>query len=681
MVSMTRAVTPNALAGNPARANRSFALLMKNRVRFAPRHRAALLAVGVSFVSGAFAQTSSTASAASSNAEPTQSLAPVTVTATRFVDSAETLPMGVSVITAEDIRNSGAVTVNEALTRLLGIVARDDMRGGGEAAPDLRGFGATADSNQVIVVDGQRLSEADTGTARISHIPVDAIERVEVIRGSGAVLYGEGATGGVILITTKAGAGKARRSGATAYVGVGSNRLRDERATATLVQGGVSLDAHATHRTSDGWRDNSRSRASSQGLGVQWAGDWLRVGANLAQDDLTMRLPGPVTPAEFAQNPRKANENNPGSLANNRQTVFAQAELGAWQLAFDAGHRTRESRVTYPTYFFNYDIVADTQALRARHQSSVRGMTNTLVLGLDQGQWKRDVNTNSGRPRATQESRAWYLRDDVVLAGGTRISAGWRTEQIEKKDQWATSDLNGRQNAWELGLSQPLSDGWVAYGRIGTSYRLPKVDEFSGAASGVTLVPQTSRDVELGARWKHAQGSLDMRFFDNRLEHEIAYLSAPYWYNTNLDPTHRQGLEADLVQKLSAAVGLRFNAGLRNASVRSGTYAGKDIAYAPKSNFAARMDWTPAANHRVSGGVNWVASQYVDFANSCSIPAYAVADLRYTYQWGKAELIAGIGNLFDRHYYSQGTDCSSGSPSAVYPEAGRTFTLAVRAGF
>ncbi|MDZ4125265.1 MAG: TonB-dependent receptor plug domain-containing protein, partial [Hydrogenophaga sp.] len=173
------------------------------------------------------------------------------VTATRFAEPLASLPLGVSVISAELIRASGASTVNEAVMKLLGVPGRQDSYGGGDYALDLRGFGTTSDSNQVVVLDGVRLNEADLGGTRLAGIPIDTVERIEVLRGSGSVLYGEGATGGVIVITTKAGNGSARRNSATLYGAVGSNDLREMRANATVASGGFSLDLHGQRRETD----------------------------------------------------------------------------------------------------------------------------------------------------------------------------------------------------------------------------------------------------------------------------------------------------------------------------------------------------------------------------------------------------------------------------------------------
>ena len=78
------------------------------------------------------------------------SLAPVTVTATRFAAVAADLPFGVSVLTADDIKASGATTVNDAIMRLLGVPGRLDLNGGGDYGLDLRGLSSTKSYLQAI---------------------------------------------------------------------------------------------------------------------------------------------------------------------------------------------------------------------------------------------------------------------------------------------------------------------------------------------------------------------------------------------------------------------------------------------------------------------------------------------------------------------------------------------------
>lgn len=646
---------------------------MTFRVHPASLRRIALLACGFAAAPCVLAQASTT-----------PSLRETRVTATRLPDITQSLPMGVTSLTGDELRASGATTVNDALIRLLGIPGRLGLFGGGEYGLDLRGFGTTADSNQVVILDGQKLSEADTGGARLAAIPIENIERIEVLRGSGAVLYGEGATGGVIVITTRTGAGTANRSGASVYAGAGSDGFREGRATATAVAGPVTLDAAVQKRRSDGWRANGGYESDAASLGAQWSNDWLRVGGSLAQDELEARLPGALSRAQYLADPRQASTpDDSADLDSRRGTLFAQAELGAWQLRADLGNRKRTLRT--PTGY-DYDIDARTRNLRARHDGTIAGLRNVLVLGHDQEDWERDVLGLFGST-ATHEGRGWYVRDDLTFASGTRLSAGWRTERLEKGDTSATDDLRDRVHAWELGASHPIARDVTAYARAGRSFRLAKVDEFSFTTPGVPLRPQLSNDVELGARWSHANGSVEARVWRSRLTDEIGYdpqavgpgsLFGFSGANINFDPTRRQGVELEAAQRLSASLGLRAHAALRRAEFRAGVYAGANVPLVPERLLALRADWTPMAGHRLTGGVNWVSSQAVDFANTCSVPSYTTADARYAYQWRQAEFSLGVTNLFDRRFFTQAFGCAGGEATSIYPEPGRGVTAAVR---
>jgi iron complex outermembrane receptor protein len=614
-------------------------------------------------------------------------LAPAYVTATRFPDNSQSLPFGVSVITADEIERSGATSINEALMRILGVVGRQDFYGGGEYNIDLRGFGTTADNNQVVIVDGIRVSEADLGGTRLSGIPIESVERIEVLRGSGSVLYGEGATGGVIVITTKAGAGKSRPNGASVYAGAGTYNLRDARANANVGAGGFSLDASAQKRDSDNHRDNFRSKTDAESLTGQWAGDAGRLGLRYAQDKLDTGLPGALTAAQYADNPRQTT--TPGdhaSIRNSRTGAFGETQIANWQLAFDAGMRDKKLRSLSSGFPFDYDITADDASLRARNETKFGDVGNLLLVGFDHLRWTRDTLGAFGST-AKQTSHAWYLKDDVTLSGGTRVSLGWRSEHARKDNSSALDGIDDTRHAWELGLSQPLGRGVTAYARVGRSFRFANVDEFSFTEPGVILAPQTSRDIELGARWTHAQGQVEARLYRSQLTNEIGFdpnAPGPFGFagaNVNFDPTRRQGLEIDARQRLAANLGLRVNANVRDAKFRSGPYAGREVPLVPRRTLAVRAEWSPAAQHHLSGGVQWVSSQHPDFDNACTMPSYTTADIRYAYDWKQAELSVGVTNLFDRKYYTQAFACAGGQATSIYPEAGRAVTAAVRLKF
>lgn len=647
---------------------------MKNRISRAP-----LAALPLAFL---VAFPSHAQSVASSDLPET------VVTATRFNETLASLPMGVSVITADQIRASGATTVNEAVMKLLGVPGRQDSYGGGDYTLDLRGFGITADSNQVVVLDGVRLNEADLGGTRLAGIPIDAVERIEVLRGSGSVLYGEGATSGVIVITTKAGNGSARRNSATLYGAVGSNALRELRANATVASGGFSLDLHGQRRETDNHRDNFRSETDGAGFSAQWSNDAVRLGVRHARDALDTGLPGSLPAAQYAANPRQSN--NPtdrASIRNERSGVFGEAMLGNWQLGLDAGWRQKSLDTVQPTYVYGYDVEARQLSLKARHVSRWGNLNNSFVVGHDRGTWDRNVRGTFGSSVDDQTSRGWYLKDDLTLAGGTRLSAGVRTEKLDKNvdDGLAPVNLSDRETAWELGVSQPLNTATTVWARVGNSFRLANVDEFSRTNPAVAIRPQTSRDLETGLRWAQGAYKLEARLYRSNLTDEIGYdpkaLGLQSGANINFDPTRRQGLEVDGDWKLSSTLSLGARVALRRSTFREGPYTGKDVPLAPRRTLALRADWVPLAQHRLSAGVNFVGSQHPDFANVCRMPAYTTADARYAVQVKNMELSFGVNNLFDRDFYTQAFGCAGGQTTSIYPEAGRTFTAALRVSF
>jgi len=126
------------------------------------------------------------------------------VTATRFPDVKRDLPVGVTVISADDIRKSATSNLPEILAHF-GLLQVRNLAGTQNQQIDLRGFGVTGDQNTLILIDGVRISENELESAQLSAIPLESIERIEIVRGGGAVLYGSGATGGTINIITRRG--------------------------------------------------------------------------------------------------------------------------------------------------------------------------------------------------------------------------------------------------------------------------------------------------------------------------------------------------------------------------------------------------------------------------------------------------------------------------------------------
>jgi len=127
----------------------------------------------------------------------------VVVTATRDAEEIRKIPANVTVITKKQIEESYAETVVGLLRDQVGVVVKDIYGNGKSATVDIRGFGETAPPNTLVLVDGRRVNQIDLSGVDWTQIPLHQIERIEVVRGSGSVLYGDNAVGGVINIITK----------------------------------------------------------------------------------------------------------------------------------------------------------------------------------------------------------------------------------------------------------------------------------------------------------------------------------------------------------------------------------------------------------------------------------------------------------------------------------------------
>ena len=217
------------------------------------RRRAATLPVLATLaLTGAMITTSALAT---EDAVPT--LAEVVVTATRNPQQVEKIPATVTVITAEEIAKTNAATVPDVLRLLPGVQVRDLTGSGNEQAVDIGGFGESADRHVAVVVNGRRINAVDMSYISWATIPVENIERIEVLYGSGAVLYGDNAMGGVINIITK----EATSEGVHGKAELSYGSFDTVRGSADLdvVSGRTSFHAGYGHQETDGYRDRSKA--------------------------------------------------------------------------------------------------------------------------------------------------------------------------------------------------------------------------------------------------------------------------------------------------------------------------------------------------------------------------------------------------------------------------------------
>ncbi|MDL2355845.1 MAG: TonB-dependent receptor [Pseudomonadota bacterium] len=617
----------------------------------------------------------------------------VLITGARFAAAPDLAPIGATVISADQIRRAGVADVNQAIRKIGGVYGRQSLDASPDFALDLRGFGSNSSENMVIMLDGVRMSENELASPTLSTIPIETVERIEIIRGGSAVLYGEGATGGVILIVTKRPAKDSRRG--ALFAEAGQFNQHDVRASVAQSWDGMALDAAIGNQGTDNYRANSRFRQTAFSGGAQWAVGAGRVGLRLDSARQESRLPGSLTMAQYLANARQTQTPQDfSSLDSDRVTAVVEQRLGAVDLAAELSHREKTVKAHYVSGYGITDLTYDSEQTqfspRLRHLAQLGGMLNEVIAGVDLIRWKRLTHADFSKADARQESKAIYLRDEIRWdpAHNGRFALGARHEVFDKDyvDPFSFTpkpeSTSQAQNAWEAQGSYSVLPALNLHLKAGQSYRMANADENSYRSSITVLKAQTSHDLELGATFGEAGQQVSARAFRHRLVNEIFFdPTLNYGVNTNLDPTERAGVEIDAEGRIGADWRISGHLQHVKASFTAGPNNGREMVLVPKNIVSARLSWVPVDGQSADLGAQWVDSQRYgsDFTNACAarIPSHTTVDGRYARKLGAWEFaVAGL-NLADKRYFSNAFGCQAG----IYPADGRQLKLSARYDF
>jgi iron complex outermembrane receptor protein len=615
----------------------------------------------------------------------------VVVTASRMPQALQSMPVGATVITAAQIQRSGVADANEAIRKLAGVAATSDLNNGREQVLDLRGFGATANQNLVVLIDGIRISENEITSARLTSIPLELIDRIEIVRGGASVLWGEGASSGVINVILKRGQGDV--SSAKLSATVESFGGYETVASGQWGLGTTVLEASHKRVRSAGYRDNSAYKQDVSALGVQWADLGWHAGLRVVQEEQNSRLPGPLPLARFKTNPRAST--SPQNYADHQETRYLANlgyQVGAWSLQVDAGRRERQPDYQYVNFGSpRVDGHSSQSQLTPRlsYTGPLLGAQATTLMGLDWQDWSFDKTGAVGLETGSQTNRAAFVHGDFSWPTQTRLSLGWREEHVRKvgdypgNPDWFSAPVSYKRpdklHAGEWGLSQTLLPGLDVYGRMASSYRLANVDENRQTPSLGALLPQQNSDRELGVKWAQGANSAALRVFRQKTRDEIVYIS-DLDANANTDPTQRTGAELEGQWSPTKSLTLTGTWQQLTARYRSGPNAGKQITQVAPHTATARLSYRVTDQQTLEVGAQYRAeSRFAgDESNACQmrVPSATLIDARYA--WTDRVWTAAIGasNLADSKGYNYGYSYNCGTPS-VYPYAGRSMKLSL----
>ena len=264
-----------------------------------PRLTPLAAALSVAFLAPAHAQTSDT-------------LDPVVVTATRFSEAESRLPANISVITRDDIRANPARDLPGILKSSAGVVVRS-LSGslGIDATVDIRGFGESAGSNTLILLDGLRLNPIDAGSVNWSSIPLDSIQRIEILRGAGTC-----STATRPLVASSTSSPTSRHAALRATVGIGTYGTQTVDINGAAGNDVGYINAFAHYANTNGWRENNQAdQLSLSGRGGVYIGKGEGFLHFSVHED-SSGLPGYLLGADYPSKPRKSNFPNDTQRSN-----------------------------------------------------------------------------------------------------------------------------------------------------------------------------------------------------------------------------------------------------------------------------------------------------------------------------------------------------------------------------
>jgi vitamin B12 transporter len=437
-------------------------------------------------------------------------LTEVVVTATRVEQSLTHVLADVTVIDADVIERSGAVSLADVLVHAPGIEMTRNGGPLGTTSLYLRG-GNT--NHTVVMIDGIRLdTQNGSGGAACQSIPAQQIERIEILRGPAAAIYGSDAIAGVIQVFTKNG-----QSGFQPSVGFGVGSYGTRTATAGVLGGheGWRYALSVGREGSDGYNIQPAANPDRDGYtrdtatlrlgrdlvaGHRLEGTWVYTDADAGYDSTTSK-----TNANYPKDNRTVQKLNALGLTWSAKWSDAWSSTVGLTQALDH-YQTLPSPGAVPSYD------TETTVQTALWHNTLRWHDAIWTLGLE---GRRDALTNSGTtPKETRRTQ------NALAMGYSRELDAHRWQANVRLDQ--DSDF-GDHSTGTLAYGYQWSPQWRLSASLGTGFRSPTLYQRFSDYGFVGLKPEESFNRELGLTYRQAAQSFSAVAYHNRITNLIAF--------------------------------------------------------------------------------------------------------------------------------------------------------------
>ena len=568
------------------------------------------------------------------------------VTATRSEQPLSDLVADVSIVDRETIETSGATGVADLLARLPGVEIARNGGVGSVASVYLRG---AEQRFTAVYIDGVRIDSQSTGGALWEQIPLSQIERIEVLRGPAAAIYGSDAIGGVVQLFTRKGEGPA-----APYVGVGFGNQGTRKMEAGISgaagpEGALDYSLGLAQARSDGFDsrnsgvhnpddDGYRSTSATARLGYR-INARHQVGVNL----LASRL--------------NSGYDAFGSAPDDDRNKHRLHTLGAhWAAQWSDVYSTRvsvsESKSRYATTPSLY--LTETQLRGYLWQNEWRLGAHRLSAALERREDRLDNPALDAYSVSISRSRS-----QDALALGYGYSAGAHTVQANLRHD-NDSEFGGKGTG-SLSYGYAFAPSWRATASAGTAFRAPTLYQRFSQYGDVSLQPETSRNVELGLRYANGSSTFSAVAYRNRVTNLINFAAGgtcgePYGCYLNTGKAEYSGLTLAGSYKVSG-VNLRGSMDFQNPKDQD---TGKQLARRAKRHATLGADsmfagWNLGAEVQASG------RRFDDAANTQVLGGYTLFNLVASTRIARDyTLLARIDNVADKFYETAGTYATGG---------------------
>lgn len=586
----------------------------------------------LALISSSLINLASVSALADDTAQPLE----IMVTANRKARTLDETLAPVTVLTRSQINQYQASSVPELLEHIPGLSLTNDGGAGKNTSIAMRGTNA---SHVLVLVDGIKIGSATLGSIAWADLPIETIERVEVVRGPRSSLYGSEAIGGVVQIFTRKG-GQGFKPEIS--LSVGSHATHKQAINLGAGNKTTWYNLNAAHEQTDGFNACVSPAAcftnepDKDGYKREQVG--LRAGHRFSKGG----------EAEISLLRIKGENQFDGSF--NNETHFSQQVVSS-KFRQPVGDNTLisvqlgQARDNADNYlngqplssYRTYNTQRTTASLQADHTLN---LNSSVSVGLDQQHDK--VISDSQYARTTRDNTGVFANYQT-LVGKNRLDVAARYDDNQQF---------GAHSTGSIALGRDMAKGKRITLAYGTAFKAPTFNDLYYPYSGNPhLKPESSENVELGLQGKWAQGQWQVNAFHNQIDDLIAWQATTdnNWLPANVNKARIQGVEIS-AHTQQHGWDLNASATAQQPENRSGLYVGKQLVYRPKQ--LARLDVDRKLG-RVTVGASLKAEskRYTDTANTATLAGYGTLDVRADYLLTKHwTLAAKLNNVLDKQY-------------------------------